>query len=169
MYEEATRTPLIMSFPGKIAPNSTVDEAVSHLDIFATIMDYVGPDILLDKQVQDCCFIAPERINMAFAKQALRASQNNVWTVQCRGKTSVDRILVEGCGTRDANGLYYRIAGLANRGGLYSKREVAFGQENIYTLSRNRKAGHYECRLWAQGVVATRQSQAKLQSPPDDC
>ena len=48
-----------------------------------------------------------------------------------------ERILVEGAGRREVNGLYYRIApGLANRSDLYSKREVACGQQYVYTLSR---------------------------------
>lgn len=43
-YEESVRAPLIMSFPGHggIAANTTVDEMVSHLDVFATILDYAG-------------------------------------------------------------------------------------------------------------------------------
>jgi len=42
LLEEATRVPLIMSFPGKIPANRIVGEPVSHIDIFATILDYLG-------------------------------------------------------------------------------------------------------------------------------
>jgi arylsulfatase A-like enzyme len=41
-YEEASKVPLLVSFPGKIQPQAEVDEMVSHLDVFATILDYVG-------------------------------------------------------------------------------------------------------------------------------
>lgn len=41
-YEEASHIPLIFSFPGVIPSGKTVDEVVSHLDVFATILDYVG-------------------------------------------------------------------------------------------------------------------------------
>lgn len=46
LLEEAMRVPLIMSFPGRIAPNSSVSSPVSHLDVFATILDYVGASYL---------------------------------------------------------------------------------------------------------------------------
>lgn len=42
LYEEATRVPLIMSFPGRINPGTVIDTTVGHIDVFATIMDYVG-------------------------------------------------------------------------------------------------------------------------------
>ncbi|KAG7354075.1 sulfatase [Nitzschia inconspicua] len=41
-YEEASRVPLIMKFPGQIEESVEVDEVVSHLDLFATILDYAG-------------------------------------------------------------------------------------------------------------------------------
>lgn len=40
-YEEAARTPLFMSFPGVIPAGKEVDAPVSHMDIMATILDYV--------------------------------------------------------------------------------------------------------------------------------
>jgi hypothetical protein len=40
--EEAIRVPLMISFPDQIAPGTEVDTPVSHLDLFATIMDYLG-------------------------------------------------------------------------------------------------------------------------------
>lgn len=42
MYEESARIPLIMSFPSKIRPGTVVTDPVSHLDVFATILDYLG-------------------------------------------------------------------------------------------------------------------------------
>lgn len=42
LYEEATRVPLIMVYPGKIKPRTVIDTPVSHIDIFSTILDYVG-------------------------------------------------------------------------------------------------------------------------------
>lgn len=104
----------------------------------------IEPERLLSPIVQSCPWIPRERIFEAVAQQALQASQDKVWRLQCRGGRSsgsgergVDRILVEGAGSRDVNGLYYRIApGLANRSDLYSKREVACGQQFVYTLSR---------------------------------
>ena len=40
-YEEACRVPLIISFPGRI-PSKRIDEYVSYIDLFPTIMDYLG-------------------------------------------------------------------------------------------------------------------------------
>ncbi len=42
-YEESARVPLIIRFPGRIEPGR-VDSNVSTLDLFATIMDYMGID-----------------------------------------------------------------------------------------------------------------------------
>jgi hypothetical protein len=41
-YEESSRVPLFMAWPGKINAGTVVSEKVSHLDVFATILDYVG-------------------------------------------------------------------------------------------------------------------------------
>jgi iduronate 2-sulfatase len=41
-FEEASRVPLFVVFPGRIEPNTEVNELVSHLDIFSTILDYAG-------------------------------------------------------------------------------------------------------------------------------
>jgi arylsulfatase A-like enzyme len=41
-FEEASRVPLFMAFPGTIEPNAEVNELVSHLDIFSTMLDYSG-------------------------------------------------------------------------------------------------------------------------------
>jgi len=40
-YEEAAHVPTLISFPGKIAPNTVVDGYVSNIDLFATINDYL--------------------------------------------------------------------------------------------------------------------------------
>ncbi|MDP6039473.1 MAG: sulfatase-like hydrolase/transferase, partial [Candidatus Latescibacteria bacterium] len=41
-YEESLRVPLMIRFPGRIAAGVEVDEPVSLLDIYATILDYLG-------------------------------------------------------------------------------------------------------------------------------
>lgn len=40
-YEESARVPLLISFPGKIKPNTVVERYVSNIDLFATINDYL--------------------------------------------------------------------------------------------------------------------------------
>jgi len=40
-YEESAHIPLLMRFPGEIRENTVVDGYVSHVDLFATIMDYL--------------------------------------------------------------------------------------------------------------------------------
>jgi membrane-anchored protein YejM (alkaline phosphatase superfamily) len=40
-YEESSKVPLLMSFPGVIFP-SVVEDSVTHLDVFATVLDYIG-------------------------------------------------------------------------------------------------------------------------------
>jgi len=129
-------------------------------------LENIEPEHLLSPAVQSCPFVDREQIFAAVAQQALQASQDKVWRLPCRGARcstnsgssglllqqpssltspqsrsysngADERILVEGAGRREVNGLYYRIApGLANRSDLYSKREVACGQQYVYTLSR---------------------------------
>jgi arylsulfatase A-like enzyme len=41
-FEEALRVPLFMRLPSVIADGTIVERPVSHLDVFATIMDYLG-------------------------------------------------------------------------------------------------------------------------------
>ncbi len=41
-YEESVHVPLLIRFPGRIKPGVVVDEPVSHIDLFATIQDYLG-------------------------------------------------------------------------------------------------------------------------------
>ncbi|KAG7349089.1 sulfatase [Nitzschia inconspicua] len=41
-YEESSRIPLLMSFPGVIEANSHVKEHVGHIDLLATILDFIG-------------------------------------------------------------------------------------------------------------------------------
>lgn len=40
-YEESSHIPLILSFGGKLAPNTVVDALASHIDVMATVLDYV--------------------------------------------------------------------------------------------------------------------------------
>ncbi|MEX0981332.1 MAG: sulfatase-like hydrolase/transferase [Bacteroidales bacterium] len=41
-YEESAHIPLMIRFPGKIKPETTVDGYVSLIDLFPTILDYLG-------------------------------------------------------------------------------------------------------------------------------
>jgi len=41
-YEESVHVPLLMRFPGVIPEGTVVPEPVSHTDVFATILDYLG-------------------------------------------------------------------------------------------------------------------------------
>jgi hypothetical protein len=41
-YEESSRVPLAFSYPGVIEEGTVVDDLASHLDVFATILDYIG-------------------------------------------------------------------------------------------------------------------------------
>lgn len=41
-YEESAHIPLLMRFPGRIKPGTTVDGYVSLVDLFPTILDYLG-------------------------------------------------------------------------------------------------------------------------------
>ena len=43
-YEESAHVPLIMRFPGRIRPGTVVDNPVSTMDVFATVLDYLGVD-----------------------------------------------------------------------------------------------------------------------------
>jgi hypothetical protein len=117
-------------------------------------LENIEPQVLLE-EVQACSFVLPERIFEAVAKQALRASQQGAWNLGCRGRESVDRILVENSGVKSANGLYYQIAGLSN-GGLYSKREVACGQDLVHTLSCSVKDATFEGRLFSSKLLTCR-------------
>jgi arylsulfatase A-like enzyme len=40
-YEESAHIPLLMRFPGEIDENRVVDGYVSHVDLFATVLDYL--------------------------------------------------------------------------------------------------------------------------------
>lgn len=43
-YEESVRVPLLMRFPGRVEPGTIVEQPVSTMDLFATILDYLGVD-----------------------------------------------------------------------------------------------------------------------------
>jgi len=40
-YEESSHVPMLIRFPGKIKPGTTVDSPVSNMDLFPTILDYL--------------------------------------------------------------------------------------------------------------------------------
>jgi choline-sulfatase len=42
MFEESIRVPLIMCWPGRIAPGTVIDRVVSNLDLFPTILEMAG-------------------------------------------------------------------------------------------------------------------------------
>ncbi len=107
--------------------------------------------------VKDTGFCSNKSIIDAITTQALRASQNFVWSLSSRGRPNTERILVEGAGAPNVNGIYYHINGLAN-GELYSKREVACGQQHVYTLSISvTSTGMTECRIFCSQLL-TRKS-----------
>lgn len=122
-------------------------DCVSHLNL-----EYIEPQDLLTS-VRESGFCSEKSITDAITKQALQASQSMVWSLSSRGRPNVERILVEGAGSQDANGIYYRIDGLAN-GELYSKREVACGQQHVYTLSISvNSSGTSECRIFCSKLL----------------
>ncbi len=41
-YEESAHVPLLMRFPGRIKPGAVLQDPVSTMDLFATILDYLG-------------------------------------------------------------------------------------------------------------------------------
>jgi uncharacterized sulfatase len=42
MFDEAIRVPLLISWPGAIAPGTTIDQVVSNLDVLPTILELLG-------------------------------------------------------------------------------------------------------------------------------
>jgi arylsulfatase A-like enzyme len=42
MFDDATRVPLLVCWPGVVAPGTTIERVVSNLDIFPTILEMVG-------------------------------------------------------------------------------------------------------------------------------
>jgi hypothetical protein len=113
-------------------------------------LDLLGPV----KQSKLC---SDEHITNAITHQALKASHSRVWSLACRGRPDVDRILVEDAGSKDVNGVYYRIHGLTN-GELYSKREVSCGQVFVYTLSCSvhHKTQEVQCRIFCSKLLTHR-------------
>jgi hypothetical protein len=119
------------------------------------LLENIEPQDLLGV-VMKSGFCLEKNIMDAITQQALRASQNRVWSLSSRGRQDLERILVEGAGRQNANGIYYRIDGLAN-GELYSKREVACGQQYVYTLSISlNKDQQVECRLFCSKLLTHR-------------
>ncbi|KAG7351276.1 BTB/POZ domain containing protein [Nitzschia inconspicua] len=137
------------------------DDSLSTVQACAAllVLDNIEPHDLLTL-VSPSGFCQPESITQAITKQALRAAQTRVWTMGSRGP-DLERILVEGAGSKNANGIYYRIDGLAN-GELYSKREISCGQEFVYTLSISLKSPtskecssqeQVECRIFCSKIL----------------
>ena len=105
----------------------TVQACASHL-----LLEHIEPRDLIDL-VRPSGFCTESSITDAITKQALKASSQQLWSLSSRGP-QLERILVEGAGSKNVNGIYYRIDGLAN-GELYSKREISCGQQYVYSLS----------------------------------
>ena len=105
----------------------TVQACASYL-----LLEHIEPRDLIDL-VRPSGFCTESSITDAITKQALKASSQQLWSLSSRGP-QVERILVEGAGSKNVNGIYYRIDGLAN-GELYSKREISCGQQYVYSLS----------------------------------
>ena len=136
-------------------------------------LDYIEPEDLVGV-VRDSHFCLETAITDAITKQALQASRHGLWSLSSRGRPD-ERILVEGAGSEDANGIYYRIDGLHN-GELYSKREVACGQQYVYTLSCSfhEPKDRFECRIFCskllthlgvQNMVQRRRQRAGFRRP----
>jgi BTB/POZ domain len=120
------------------------------------LLYYIEPDELLST-VQKSGLFPPNLIVEAIVRQALKASHNRVWTINCRGRdANVDRVLVEGSGHRDVNGVYYRINGLNKGNDVYSKHEVSCGQLLVYTLSCTQKDDTIESRIFCSKVLTHR-------------
>lgn len=128
--------------PVNSCPFATVQACASHL-----VLENIEPHELLTL-VSPSGFCQPTRITDAITQQALKACHTRVWSLSSRGP-DCERILVEGAGSKNANGIYYRIDGLAN-GELYSKREISCGQQYVYTLSisLNKTIEEVECRIF---------------------
>jgi hypothetical protein len=111
---------------------------------WATGLKNIEPQDLLSV-VMKLGFCSEKRITNAITKQALRASQNWVWLLSSGGWPNTERILVEGAGSKNAIGIYYRIDGLAN-GELYSKRE---NNRILYTYASTVSTiAHCSCFQW---------------------
>eukprot|EP00529_Nitzschia_sp_RCC80_P014179 CAMPEP_0113523458 /NCGR_PEP_ID=MMETSP0014_2-20120614/45716_1 /TAXON_ID=2857 /ORGANISM="Nitzschia sp." /LENGTH=720 /DNA_ID=CAMNT_0000421549 /DNA_START=355 /DNA_END=2517 /DNA_ORIENTATION=+ /assembly_acc=CAM_ASM_000159 len=112
----------------------TVQACASHL-----LLEHIEPRDLIDV-VRPSGFCTEPSITDAITKQALKASSQQLWSLSSRGP-QLERILVEGAGSKNVNGIYYRIDGLAN-GELYSKREISCGQQYVYSLSISLNKGN---------------------------
>ena len=112
-------------------------------------LSYIEPARLLSLQ-DSAPWIPKDFIFDAIAKQALKASQFKTWRLECRGRPD-DRVLVEGAGSKDVNGMYYRLSSsIIGNNDLYVKRELAGGQSFVYSLSRRLQMAEktYECRIF---------------------
>ncbi|CAB9511071.1 BACK [Seminavis robusta] len=119
-------------------------------------LHYIEPDELLST-VQKSGLFPANLIVEAIMRQALKASQNRVWSINCRGRdNNVDRVLVEKSGHPEVNGVYYRIKGLNKGNDVYSKHEVSCGQLLVYTLSCTTKDDTIESRIFCSKVLTHR-------------
>jgi arylsulfatase A-like enzyme len=50
MYEESLRTPFVIKYPGKIKPNTRVEDMVVNIDFTPTLLDMAGVNIPTDIQ-----------------------------------------------------------------------------------------------------------------------
>jgi len=143
---------------------SIVKECASHLHL----EDIEPIDLVSVVQASRIC--STSAITKAITCQALRASSQHIWSLSSRGKPNdLERILVEGAGSPDANGIYYYIDGLAN-GDLYSKREVACGQQYVYTLSISSSSTNdeTECRIFCSKLLTHNGCQIIANNNHDD-
>lgn len=112
----------------------------------------IEPQHLLTK-IKGTGICSDKSITDAVTTQALRSATAGIWTISSRGRPNIERILVEGAGSANVNGIYYYIDGLSN-GDLYSKREVACGQQHVYTLSIAAYSdGITECRIFSSPLL----------------
>ena len=113
-------------------------------------------------------YCSEKTIMDAITKQALRASQHRVWSLSSRGRQDLERILVEGAGSQNANGIYYRIDGLAN-GELYTKREVVCGHQYVYSMSISvNKDKQVESRLFCSKLLTHNAIKTIVRNPNRD-
>ena len=72
-YEESVHVPLMIRFPGRIKSGTKVDAPVSHIDLYATIQDYLG----VSKSESDGASLRRYMENPAAARTAFAVSEWN--------------------------------------------------------------------------------------------
>jgi len=136
----------------KLYEHPEVEEVAKTCASYLRLAD-IEPQSLLSV-VKDTGLCSEKRIMDAVTTQAIQAATSGIWTISSRGRPDIERILVEGGGSANANGIYYHIEGLTN-GDLYSKREVACGQQYVYTLSiaAADQDGVTECKIFCSPLL----------------